>query len=143
MTKTKRRKKTRTSRGLGDTVEKALKAPGINKVTEAVKKVIWKDNEDCGCKKRKEKLNQLFAYKFKPVRCFTEVEYNEWGKFMKERTLRIEHDTIVSICKLFASIFNRLYYEPCRNCSPKPLMNMIERLDAIYNSYESDKGTDK
>ena len=38
------------SKGLGDSVEKVLKATGIDKVA---KKVL---GDDCGCEQRKEKL---------------------------------------------------------------------------------------
>lgn len=43
-------------RGLGDTIERFTDATGISKVVKAVTK-------KCGCKKRKNKLNQLFSYK--------------------------------------------------------------------------------
>ena len=42
----------RQSRGFGDTVANA-----INKYTNV------KPKEDCGCKKRQEKLNNMFPYK--------------------------------------------------------------------------------
>jgi hypothetical protein len=45
------------SKGLGDTIEKITEATGIKKM---VKKVA---GDDCGCNKRKEKLNKLFPYK--------------------------------------------------------------------------------
>ena len=48
----------RRSRGLGDTIEKITKATGIKKV---VNKITGK--KDCGCGKRKEKLNEIFPYK--------------------------------------------------------------------------------
>jgi len=44
------------SKGLGDTVEKFTKITGIKKVVEAI-------TDDCGCDKRKDKLNKLFPYK--------------------------------------------------------------------------------
>jgi len=46
-------------KGLGDTIGRFTKATGIQKATEIVEKVIKKP---CGCKKRKEKLNDLFPY---------------------------------------------------------------------------------
>jgi len=46
------------SKGLGDTIEKITEATGIKK---AVKKITGDD--DCGCKKRKDKLNKMFPYK--------------------------------------------------------------------------------
>lgn len=45
------------SKGLGDSIAKVTQATGIDKVVKAVV------GEDCGCKQRQEKLNQLFPYK--------------------------------------------------------------------------------
>ncbi len=42
-------------KGLGDTIARATKATGINALVKAVTK-------DCGCKKRQEKLNNMFPY---------------------------------------------------------------------------------
>ena len=42
-------------KGLGDTIEKITEATGI-------KRVVKKHIRDCGCDKRKEKLNRLFPY---------------------------------------------------------------------------------
>jgi len=42
--------------GFGDTLERFTKATGI-------KKIVEKTTKDCGCNKRKEKLNKLFPYK--------------------------------------------------------------------------------
>jgi len=47
------------SRGLGDTVEKITTATGVKAVVDTVSKVTGKD---CGCNKRKDKLNKLFPY---------------------------------------------------------------------------------
>tara|TARA_R100001163_G_scaffold35478_1_gene27295 strand:+ start:1376 stop:1528 length:153 start_codon:yes stop_codon:yes gene_type:complete len=44
------------SKGLGDSIEKITRATGLKQVVESVSK-------DCGCKKRKEKLNKMFPYK--------------------------------------------------------------------------------
>jgi len=46
------------SKGLGDSIEKITKATGIKKVVD---KIAGK--KDCGCNKRKEKLNKMFPYK--------------------------------------------------------------------------------
>ncbi len=43
-------------KGLGDTIELITTATGINKLVKSITK-------ECGCKKRKEKLNNLFPYK--------------------------------------------------------------------------------
>ena len=45
------------SKGLGDTIEKITEVTGIKKVVEKV------TGKDCGCNKRKEKLNKILPYK--------------------------------------------------------------------------------
>ena len=44
------------SKGLGDSIEKFTKATGIKKIVDSMP-------GDCGCGKRKEKLNKVFPYK--------------------------------------------------------------------------------
>jgi hypothetical protein len=46
------------SKGLGDTIEKITTAIGIKAVADKIP-------GDCGCGKRKEKLNNMFPYKNK------------------------------------------------------------------------------
>jgi hypothetical protein len=48
---------TEKSKGLGDSIEKITTATGIKK---AVDKITG--NKDCGCSKRKDKLNKMFPY---------------------------------------------------------------------------------
>ena len=47
-------------KGLGDTIEGFTKATGIKKVVDSVSGFL---DTDCGCDKRKEKLNKMFPYK--------------------------------------------------------------------------------
>ena len=47
-------------RGLGDSIEKFTKATGIHSLVHYGAKAVGK--KDCGCNKRKEKLNKLFPY---------------------------------------------------------------------------------
>ena len=49
------------SRGLGDTIEKITTATGIKSLTQLAMEAAGK--KDCGCNKRKEKLNKMFPYK--------------------------------------------------------------------------------
>jgi hypothetical protein len=52
------------SKGLGDTIEKITTATGIKSFIDFVTEDVMKaEKEDCGCNKRKEKLNKLFPYK--------------------------------------------------------------------------------
>lgn len=48
------------SKGLGDTIAKITNAVGLDKVAESIAKTMGK--EDCGCNKRKQKLNDMFPY---------------------------------------------------------------------------------
>ena len=48
------------SKGLGDTIAKITNAVGIDKVAQSVAKAVGK--EDCGCNKRRQKLNDMFPY---------------------------------------------------------------------------------
>jgi len=52
---------TNEPQGLGDTIAKVTNALGIDKLAEATAKAMGK--EDCGCSKRRQKLNDLFPYK--------------------------------------------------------------------------------
>ena len=47
--------------GLGDTIAKITNTLGLDKLAEQVADVMGK--EDCGCNKRRRKLNDLFPYK--------------------------------------------------------------------------------
>ena len=47
------------SKGLGDTIEKITVITGIKAAVDKVSEIV---NRDCGCNKRKEKLNQIFPY---------------------------------------------------------------------------------
>ena len=49
------------SKGLGDTIAKLTAATGIDKLVEEVAHAMGK--EDCGCNKRRRRLNDLFPYK--------------------------------------------------------------------------------
>ena len=49
------------SKGLGDSIEKFTKATGIKSFTQVLaRNGILGKKKDCGCNKRKEKLNNLF-----------------------------------------------------------------------------------
>jgi hypothetical protein len=49
------------SRGIGDTIEKIMKATGVKNLVETVSGAIGID--DCGCEARKNSLNKMFPYK--------------------------------------------------------------------------------
>tara|TARA_R100000963_G_C4634135_1_gene98555 strand:- start:1189 stop:1377 length:189 start_codon:yes stop_codon:yes gene_type:complete len=47
------------SKGLGDSIEKITKATGIKRVVDKISDITGKD---CGCNKRKNKLNETIPY---------------------------------------------------------------------------------
>ena len=49
------------SKGLGDTIEKFTHFTGLDRLAKWVSNLFGK--EDCGCKRRKDKLNSLVPYK--------------------------------------------------------------------------------
>ena len=51
------------SKGLGDSIEKVTKATGLKSLMEISMGFMGK--KDCGCKKRKNWLNNQFPYKNK------------------------------------------------------------------------------
>lgn len=61
MSEQKQQTENQESKGLGDTIAKITNAVGLDKVAESVAKAVGK--EDCGCNKRKNKLNDLFPYR--------------------------------------------------------------------------------
>lgn len=54
--------KMKDHKGLGDTIEAITKKTGVKKVVDKVAEVTGKE---CGCKKRRDKLNRAFPYKKK------------------------------------------------------------------------------
>jgi len=114
----------RKPKGLGDTVETIIKATGLDKLV----------SDDCGCEELKRKLNELLPYRYK-ARCVTEEELTEWKSFQERRTIKIEWDDVQFICKLYADVFNKQYWEPCSGCSPKPLISIINRLDVVFDEF--------
>ena len=52
------------SEGLGDTIAKFTNATGLDKLADAVAKLAGA--EDCGCNRRRKKLNKVVPYKKTP-----------------------------------------------------------------------------
>jgi hypothetical protein len=54
-------KKKTKSKGLGDTVAKFTHFTGLDKLAKKLSKMAGQ--EDCGCERRREKLNEIIPYK--------------------------------------------------------------------------------
>jgi hypothetical protein len=86
------------SKGLGDSIEKALKATGIDKVA---KKVL---GDDCGCEERKEALNKMFPYA--KVRQFTEDEMSIYESVLPRIGSTVKREDQAILVKLYNKVFN-------------------------------------
>ena len=56
----KQMKEENKSKGFGDTIEKFTQMIGIKKIVKVIEE---ETGGDCGCNKRKDKLNKMFPYK--------------------------------------------------------------------------------
>tara|TARA_R100001463_G_scaffold68952_4_gene122417 strand:+ start:497 stop:673 length:177 start_codon:yes stop_codon:yes gene_type:complete len=52
-------------KGFGDSLASFIEVTGAKKAFNYVQKARGKEKEDCGCNKRKEKLNEIFPYRNK------------------------------------------------------------------------------
>ena len=113
---------TQKSKGLGDSVEKVLKATGIDKVA---KKVL---GDDCGCEERKEKLNKIFPYK--NVRQFTQDELSIYESVLPRlKSGTIKRDDQLILVKLYNKVFNaNKHTSSCGSC----VQQTIAQLAKVY-----------
>ena len=124
--------KKNSSKGLGDSIEKALKATGIDKVA---KKIL---GDDCGCEERKKKLNQMFPY----ARPFTEDELSIYESVLPRiKGGRINGQDQDIMVKLYNKVFNaNKKASSCGSC----VKETLAKLEKVYkNSCKiNDNGTD-
>ena len=124
--------KKNSSKGLGDSIEKALKATGIDKVA---KKIL---GGDCGCEERKKKLNQMFPY----ARPFTEDELSIYESVLPRiQGGRINGQDQDIMVKLYNKVFNA--NKKRSSCTPC-VKETLDKLEKVYkNSCKiNDNGTD-
>ena len=114
--------------GLGDTVEKITKATGIKAVVD---KVFDAFGQDCGCDKRKEKMNKLYPYN-KP-NCFLEDEYAYVKDFLSLNTNRVTPEQQNSLLDIYNRIFNTA--DKTTNCGVC-FKEKIRRLKSLIDHYE-------
>jgi len=119
--------KARSSKGFGDTVEKITKATGIKKAVDTIAEAL---DTDCGCDKRKKKLNELFPYLMPEL--LTEDEFN-----FLDLTFNNESNKIKDPDRIL-QIYNRVFKDKKKmtNCSPCFVNTVYNKLKAIYNEYK-------
>ena len=116
----------RTSRGFGDTVAKFTEATGIDKVVHFIA------GEDCGCDKRKEKLNKIFPYKV--PECLKEEEYNTLTNLLPNMQVKVRPSDQIEFLKVYNRVF-KTNEQPtsCASC----LNDMLRKIKMVYNEYPS------
>ena len=140
-TKTKTRKPPQKKKGVGDKVEDVLNSKMMKPITEAVKKALWKDGEDCGCEQRKEKLNKLFESQKKPV-CMNEAQFKTWALFKeRQKPNQLQRSDILLVDRMYADIFKVPYRATrvtigCASCG-RAMKRKIESIDKVFNTYET------
>mgnify|MGYP003133513120 CR=1 FL=1 len=109
------------SKGLGDSVEKVLKATGIDKVA---KKIL---GDDCGCEERKEKLNKLFPYS----RQMTEDEIAIYEEVMSRTKGTITAEDQGLLIKIYNKVF-KTNKKPsgCGSC----VKSTLTKLEKVYEN---------
>lgn len=107
--------------GLGDILTDFTEVTGIKKVVEAVV-------DDCGCKARAEKLNEIF-----PNRKLNDLENEQFDFLDAFFTPKRPTSVNTATQKELVSIFNHVFKAKRKvtNCSPC-LVNLIDDLFKIY-----------
>jgi len=116
------------SKGIGDDIEKVLKATGIDKVA---KKIL---GEDCGCDERKQKLNQMFPY----ARPFTEDELSIYESVLPRlKGGTITREDQATLVRLYNKVFNaNKKPSSCSSC----VQQTLAKLAKVYvNSCKTNK----
>jgi hypothetical protein len=115
------------SKGFGDSVEKFTKATGIKKMVDTVSTAL---DKDCGCDKRRKRLNDIFPF-VKP-KLLTEEEFVFLDQvFTKEESQIPQPEKILGI-------YNRVFSDKQKitNCSPCFVGTVYNKLKKIWYEYK-------
>ena len=106
------------SKGLGDSVEKVLKATGIDKVA---KKIL---GDDCNCQERKNTLNKLFPN----ARPFTEDELSIYESVLPRlKGGTITREDQATLVRLYNKVFNsNKKPSSCSSCVQQTLAKLAK-----------------
>ncbi len=118
------------SQGLGDTLEKVFTKTGIKNAVE------WLTNgEDCGCNKRRKKLNEVFSYK---ARCLEQKEYDYIVEYNKRHDPdKFSKEDVFQLGKIHTRVF-KVRVSVCQNCPSgvKSMNTIVTNLNKMIELYE-------
>lgn len=125
--------------GLGDQVHNVLNSPAVKPVTEALKKVLFKDGEDCGCNERRERWNKLPRIGMKRPRCLTEEMYNDL-KTIEVLPRTVDRRFMDILEQTHAYVFNHKLHRFCGGCqgAGARIRKAHGELMTILKSYEDE-----
>jgi hypothetical protein len=120
-------------KGVGDVVEKITEATGIK---DAVKAFF--NDEDCGCDKRKELLNEKLPFRGQAVKCLEEEDYHYLKSFFSRRRDRIDATNQQRLIDIFNYVFgkNELIPTGCLTCSHSGFLKNINKLHKYFMDAE-------
>ena len=112
--------------GVGNVVESITKATGIKKAVEFLA------GEDCGCDKRKEKLNKLKIRK--TINCLTEKEYEFLAELKENPPAKWTHSVQEKILRTQERVFNMKYshYPSCGGCITQAYNDLMR----VFDTYQ-------
>ena len=119
------------SEGLGDTIEKVTKATGVKTLVEKATKAFG--YEDCGCDKRKEKLNNFQLFRYRKPKCLELDEFIWLSEFFAASRTRV---TIPEQNRMY-EIYNRVFDEnktptSCASC----YRNVSREMKKVVNAHK-------
>lgn len=106
--------------GLGDVIEKVTEATGVKKMVKGL-------TDDCGCDKRKEKLNRMFPF----YEHMTEEQKKVWeGVRESYEAGSVTADEQRTINDLYNQVFrSRVKFSRCGPC-------VVRRMNALEDVYQ-------
>lgn len=121
------------TKGVGDVVEKITEATGIKKAVKA-----FFNDEDCGCDKRRDLLNEKLPFRNKAVACLEEDDYHYLKSFFSRSRDRIDATNQQRLIDIYNYVFgkNDLIPTGCLNCSHKGFLKNINKLHAYFMEAE-------
>ena len=116
--------------GAGDVVEKITTVTGI----KAIVKAFTPEGEDCGCDKRKEKMNELpILSRKKSVKCLTVEEYNFMDGLNLFNNGKVSGKDVKSLQVIYQRVFNVKGVSSCAGCS---FAKKLDELKAVLETYK-------
>lgn len=119
-------------KGAGDVVEKITEATGIK---DAVKAFFG--DEDCGCDKRKDILNEKLPFRNKAVKCLEEEDYHYLKSFFSRTGRRIDARNTEKLIGIYNYVFGKNEGLPtCGHCPNSNFSKYVKNLHTYFMEAE-------